>query len=204
MTDGGVADGDLADGGGAGGPALTMAADVRAGRRSATDVLGGYLAAIEAGEPAIGAFNHLMIDEAAAAAARVDELVAGGEDPGPLAGVPIALKDNLCTRGVPTTCSSRILEGWLPPYDATVVDPLAAGRGGRRRQDQPRRVRHGIVDGELGVRADPQSTGSDPGPRRVVGWKRSRGGGRVQPPRARHRTPAARSASPPPSAASSA
>ncbi len=114
----------MTDGVVAGGPALTMAADVRAGRRSATDVLGGYLAAIEAGEPTIGAFNHLMIDEAAAAAARVDELVAGGEDPGPLAGVPIALKDNLCTRGIPTTCSSRILEGWLPPYDASVVARL--------------------------------------------------------------------------------
>ncbi len=44
-----------------------------------------------------------------------------GEDPGPLAGVPLALKDNMCTRGIPTTCSSRILEGWRPPYDATVV-----------------------------------------------------------------------------------
>jgi aspartyl-tRNA(Asn)/glutamyl-tRNA(Gln) amidotransferase subunit A len=43
---------------------------------------------------------------------------------GPLAGVPIALKDNMCTRGIPTTCSSRILEGWLPPYDATVVERL--------------------------------------------------------------------------------
>ena len=50
--------------------------------------------------------------------------MAAGRDPGPLAGVPVALKDNMCTRGVPTTCSSRILEGWLPPYDATVVSRL--------------------------------------------------------------------------------
>src|SRR5260221_637093 len=57
---------------------------------------------------------------------RVDATVAAGDDPGPLAGVPVALKDNMCTRGVPTTCSSRILEGWKPPYDATVVQRLAA------------------------------------------------------------------------------
>jgi aspartyl-tRNA(Asn)/glutamyl-tRNA(Gln) amidotransferase subunit A len=56
----------------------------------------------------------------------VDATVARGEDPGPLAGVPVALKDNLCTRGIATTCSSRILEGWLPPYDATVVRRLRA------------------------------------------------------------------------------
>ncbi|MEO9223572.1 MAG: Asp-tRNA(Asn)/Glu-tRNA(Gln) amidotransferase subunit GatA, partial [Acidimicrobiales bacterium] len=56
----------------------------------------------------------------------IDTTVAAGEDPGPLAGVPIALKDNLCTRGIPTTCSSRILDGWRPPYDATVVQRLAA------------------------------------------------------------------------------
>ena len=49
---------------------------------------------------------------------------AKGEPVGPLAGVPVALKDNLCTRGVPTTCSSRMLEGWRPPYDATVVQRL--------------------------------------------------------------------------------
>jgi aspartyl-tRNA(Asn)/glutamyl-tRNA(Gln) amidotransferase subunit A len=106
---------------GGAGSALTLAAGVRAGRRSAGDVLGGYLDAIAAAEPGIHAFNHLMTDQAWAAAARVDEAVAAGRDPGPLAGVPIALKDNLCTRGVPTTCSSRILDGWLPPYDASVV-----------------------------------------------------------------------------------
>ncbi len=103
------------------GPALTIAADVHAGRRTAADTLGGYLDAIGAGESDVHAFNHLMTDDAVAAAARVDDLVAAGQDPGPLAGVPVALKDNLCTRGVPTTCSSRILDGWRPPYDASVV-----------------------------------------------------------------------------------
>ncbi|MDE3065723.1 MAG: Asp-tRNA(Asn)/Glu-tRNA(Gln) amidotransferase subunit GatA, partial [Acidobacteriota bacterium] len=69
-------------------------------------------------------FLHVDEEGAARAAARVDERVARGEDPGPLAGVPIALKDNMCTIGVPTTASSRILEGWRPPYNATVVDRL--------------------------------------------------------------------------------
>ena len=64
--------------------------------------------------------------EALAAADAIDARVGAGEDPGPLAGVPVALKDNLCTTGIPTTCSSKILEGWKPPYDATVVQRLAA------------------------------------------------------------------------------
>jgi aspartyl-tRNA(Asn)/glutamyl-tRNA(Gln) amidotransferase subunit A len=108
--------------------ALEIAADVRAGRRSARDVVEEHLASIAAGEPGIHAFNLVLADEARATADAVDARVAAGEDPGPLAGVPIALKDNLCTRGIPTTCSSRILEGWRPPYDATVVQRvLGAG-----------------------------------------------------------------------------
>src|SRR4051812_10628726 len=67
-----------------------------------------------------------MVDAARAAASAVDAAVAAGDDPGPLAGVPVALKDNMCTQGIPTTCSSRILEGWRPPYDATVTTRLAA------------------------------------------------------------------------------
>jgi aspartyl-tRNA(Asn)/glutamyl-tRNA(Gln) amidotransferase subunit A len=106
--------------------ALSLAAAVRSGERQATDVLEEHLARIAAGEGDIHAFNTLTIDHARAAAAAVDEAVAAGRDPGPLAGVPVAVKDNLCTRGIPTTCSSRILEGWVPPYDATVVIRLAA------------------------------------------------------------------------------
>ena len=106
--------------------ALGIAAAVRAGERSAREVVDVHLAAIEAREAEIHAFNLVTADAARAAADEVDRRVAAGEDPGPLAGVPIALKDNLCTRGVATTCSSRILEGWVPPYDATVVQRLAA------------------------------------------------------------------------------
>jgi aspartyl-tRNA(Asn)/glutamyl-tRNA(Gln) amidotransferase subunit A len=106
--------------------ALEIAADVRSGRRSAAEVLEAHLAAIGEREPELHAFNLVMADDARAAAAEVDRRVAAGDDPGPLAGVPVALKDNLCTRGVPTTCSSRILDGWRPPYDATVVVRLRA------------------------------------------------------------------------------
>ncbi len=110
------------------GTALELAAAIRTGARSATDVLDQHLAAIDAAEPEVHAFVTRTTDQARAAAVAVDQAVAAGRDPGPLAGVPVALKDNLCTRGVPTTCSSRILEGWLPPYDATVVARvLAAG-----------------------------------------------------------------------------
>ncbi len=68
----------------------------------------------------------MLADEARAAADAIDATVARGENPGPLAGVPIAIKDNLATRGIPTTCSSKILAQWRPPYDATVVTRLRA------------------------------------------------------------------------------
>jgi aspartyl-tRNA(Asn)/glutamyl-tRNA(Gln) amidotransferase subunit A len=104
--------------------AREIADAVRSGARSARSVIDEHLARIDAGDGELNAFNLVTTDEARAAAEAVDAKVAAGEDPGPLAGVPLALKDNMCTRGIPTTCSSKILEGWRPPYDATVVTRL--------------------------------------------------------------------------------
>ena len=106
--------------------ARALAAEVRSGRRSARDVVEEALAALQAGDREVHAFLSVLAAEARAEADAVDAAVAAGSDPGPLAGVPVALKDNLCTRGAVTTCGSRILSGWRPPYDATVVGALRA------------------------------------------------------------------------------
>jgi aspartyl-tRNA(Asn)/glutamyl-tRNA(Gln) amidotransferase subunit A len=106
--------------------AIEIAGAVRRGERSARDVLEQHLARIDAHEGDVHAFNLVLADRARATADRIDERIAAGEQTGPLAGVPIALKDNLCTRGIATTCSSKILQGWQPPYDATVVTRLSA------------------------------------------------------------------------------
>jgi aspartyl-tRNA(Asn)/glutamyl-tRNA(Gln) amidotransferase subunit A len=106
--------------------AADIAAGVRSGALKAVDVLEQHLARIDERESGVHAFNLVLADQARQRAASVDAAVAAGNDPGLLAGVPVVLKDNMCTRGVPTTCSSKILDGWKPPYDATVVSRLAA------------------------------------------------------------------------------
>ena len=104
--------------------AVEIAAAVRSGQQSARSAVEECLSVIEEGDAEVHAFNLVTAAQARTRADEIDAAVADGRDPGPLAGVPVALKDNLCTRGVPTTCSSRILEGWEPPYDATVVEKL--------------------------------------------------------------------------------
>jgi aspartyl-tRNA(Asn)/glutamyl-tRNA(Gln) amidotransferase subunit A len=97
---------------------------VRSGSLKAAAALEVTLSRITDDDPEIHAFLTIDADGAREQAAYVDSAVSDGRDPGPLAGVPVALKDLICTRGVRTTCSSKILENWHPPYDATVVDRL--------------------------------------------------------------------------------
>ncbi|HUV58032.1 MAG TPA: Asp-tRNA(Asn)/Glu-tRNA(Gln) amidotransferase subunit GatA [Acidimicrobiales bacterium] len=106
--------------------AQQIAHEVQNGATTAVAELERSLDAVRARNEELNVF--LYVDEAGATAAAhaIDERVARGDAVGPLAGVPIALKDNLCQTGVPTTCSSKILEGWRPPYNATVIDRLLA------------------------------------------------------------------------------
>jgi len=105
-------------------PAHDIARLVRDRRVSATEVAEHFLARIERFDPGVRAYLHVDADGARRTAARLDERIGRGEPAGSLAGVPVALKDNLCTRGSPTTCGSRILETFEPPYDATAVQRL--------------------------------------------------------------------------------
>ncbi|MEA3401799.1 MAG: Asp-tRNA(Asn)/Glu-tRNA(Gln) amidotransferase subunit GatA [Armatimonadota bacterium] len=91
------------------------------GETSAAEVAEAHSARIDEVEERVDAFIELTRERALEQARQVDDWRAGGEKLGPLAGVPIAIKDVLCTRGVPTTCCSKILEGFRPPYDATTV-----------------------------------------------------------------------------------
>ncbi len=94
------------------------------GEASAVEAVSAHLGRIAAVDEKLHAFLHVSADRALADAGSVDARRAAGEPLGPLAGVPLALKDVLVQRGVPTTCGSKILEGWRPPYDATVVRRL--------------------------------------------------------------------------------
>ena len=105
--------------------AVDVAASVAAGELTASAVLEENLAAIDAREKEVHAFNLVTAERARERAAQIDAAVKAGKNVGRLAGVTVALKDNMCTRGVETTCSSKILEGWKPPYDGTVVRRLA-------------------------------------------------------------------------------
>ncbi|HZA15992.1 MAG TPA: Asp-tRNA(Asn)/Glu-tRNA(Gln) amidotransferase subunit GatA [Pseudonocardiaceae bacterium] len=103
-------------------PAAELASLIHTRETSAVEVTRAHLDRIAAVEPAVHAFLHLDAEGALATAAAVDDCLQRGDSPAsPLAGVPLALKDVFITADMPTTCGSRILEGWRPPYDATVT-----------------------------------------------------------------------------------
>lgn len=107
-------------------PASVLADAIATREVSAREVTDAHLERISDVDGAVHAFLYVDADAARRAADDIDRRIASGEVLGPLAGVPLALKDVLAMRGVPTTCGSRMLEGWHPPYDATVVERLRA------------------------------------------------------------------------------
>jgi aspartyl-tRNA(Asn)/glutamyl-tRNA(Gln) amidotransferase subunit A len=106
--------------------AAQIAEAIAAGQVSAAEVTRAHLDRIAAVDDDVHAFLHVAPELAEAAASAVDRKRAAGEPLGPLAGVPLALKDVMTTADMPTTCGSKILEGWRPPYDATVTERLRA------------------------------------------------------------------------------
>lgn len=104
--------------------ALELADQLQKGEITSVELTQACLDRIEEMEPTIHAFLHIDSEGALATAREVDEARKAGEKLHPLAGVPIALKDNIVTRGMVTTCASKILENWIPPYDATVVKKI--------------------------------------------------------------------------------
>ena len=105
--------------------AAELAGLIADGEVSSREVTQAHLDQIEAVDGRINAFLHVATERALASADAVDAQRAAGAELGPLAGVPLAMKDIFCTKGMPTTCGSRILEGWVPPYDATITARLA-------------------------------------------------------------------------------
>ena len=101
-----------------------LAPRIKSGEVTAEEVARDILRLIEEKDPAINAYLAVDPESVIADAQDVDRRVAAGESTGPLAGVPIAIKDAICTKGLETTCASRILEGFVPPYDATVIARL--------------------------------------------------------------------------------
>lgn len=103
-----------------------IAAAVREGRVSARSMAERALARIDAVNPSINAFTQVLRQESLARADAVDALVKAGRDPGPLAGVPVAVKDNICTLAGRTTCGCAMLREYRSPFDAAVVEKLHA------------------------------------------------------------------------------
>lgn len=104
--------------------ALEMAAALQSGEVTSVELVEESLERIAQLNPTVNAFVKVDREGALRTAEEVDAIRSEGGDLHPLAGVPVAVKDNIVTRGLETTCASKILEGWIPPYDATVVAKL--------------------------------------------------------------------------------
>ena len=104
--------------------AAQMSADLASGSVTAVELANAHFDRIAAVDGDVHAFLHIDREGALAQASAVDASRKAGEKVHPLAGVPLALKDVLTQKGVPTTCGSKMLEGWRPPYDSTVVTNL--------------------------------------------------------------------------------
>lgn len=100
---------------------------------SATELVREFLNRIKKVEGNVRAFVTLTEELALSQAAKLDEEIARGEKIGPLAGIPMAFKDNMCSTGIRTTCSSKMLENFIPPYNATVVERLLGSGESRNR-----------------------------------------------------------------------
>ena len=106
--------------------AAELAGRIASGEVSAREVTAAHLDQIAAVDDRVKAFLYVDGQRALASADAVDAKRAAGEELGPLAGVPLAMKDIFTMKGAPTTCGSRILEGWIPPYNSTITDKLLA------------------------------------------------------------------------------
>jgi aspartyl-tRNA(Asn)/glutamyl-tRNA(Gln) amidotransferase subunit A len=103
-----------------------MVSKIKNGQLTSEALVKSYIEEISKTEPTVNAFLKLTCDEALAKAKEIDAKIKTGEALGRLAGIPIAIKDNICTEGVNTTCASKMLEDFVPPYNATVVKKLLA------------------------------------------------------------------------------
>ncbi len=101
-----------------------MVRKIKCGELTSEKLVTSYIDEILKTEPTVNAFLTLLCEEALAKAKEIDEKIKSGEKLGRLAGIPIAIKDNICTEGVNTTCASKMLEDFIPPYDATVIKKL--------------------------------------------------------------------------------
>lgn len=104
--------------------AAEIAGGVKSGAFTSVEVVESCLGRVRALEDTLHALLYVAENEALERAAAIDAAAARGDDIGPLGGVPVIVKDNICTSDMPTTCASKILENWVPPYDATVVTKL--------------------------------------------------------------------------------